>query len=282
MERERDPQYLQAEQYVDASNLEHRANLHRKYGTAATSILAWMVDHIPWPLEAEVLDVGCGPGWLWRELATKSPDTANNTTLTLTDLSKGMVDEAITGLTTMRAYRSTRGLAVPADDLPFATASFNVVTALHMMYHVPDVARALNELCRVLEPNGTLIISTNGPGHLHEIEETITAVFGAKAVFDVNETFAPATAAPLLYERFSDVRWMRFEDTLACTDSNDVINAILSTPNVEDPSDAQIGRMRSIVENRMQANGGVFKVAKHTGMFLCRAPRSLSIGTNGS
>jgi SAM-dependent methyltransferase len=45
-------------------------------------------------------------------------------------------------------------------DLPFATASFDLVTSFDVLYHraVPDEARALAETWRVLKPNGRLLI----------------------------------------------------------------------------------------------------------------------------
>jgi len=45
-------------------------------------------------------------------------------------------------------------------DLPFAAASFDLVTSFDVLYHraVPDEARALAETWRVLKPNGRLLI----------------------------------------------------------------------------------------------------------------------------
>ena len=45
-------------------------------------------------------------------------------------------------------------------DLPFAAASFDLVTSFDVLYHraVPDEARALSETWRVLKPGGRLLI----------------------------------------------------------------------------------------------------------------------------
>jgi SAM-dependent methyltransferase len=43
------------------------------------------------------------------------------------------------------------------EDLPFADASFDVVTCNWVLYHLPDVDRGLAELARVLRPGGRFV-----------------------------------------------------------------------------------------------------------------------------
>lgn len=47
-----------------------------------------------------------------------------------------------------------------AQDLPFEDGSFNVVIIKHIVEHLPDPARALNEIGRVIEKDGVLILAT--------------------------------------------------------------------------------------------------------------------------
>lgn len=47
--------------------------------------------------------------------------------------------------------------------LPFLSASFDVVTAWDLLEHLPIPEQALQELARVLRPNGLLAISTPNP-----------------------------------------------------------------------------------------------------------------------
>lgn len=47
-----------------------------------------------------------------------------------------------------------------AQELPYADASFGVVIIKHIVEHLPEPARALNEISRILEPNGILILAT--------------------------------------------------------------------------------------------------------------------------
>src|SRR5262249_2097577 len=56
-----------------------------------------------------------------------------------------------------------------AQQLPFASASVDVVLAAHMLYHVPDVERAVEEIARVLRSEGRVVVALNSPEHLHEM-----------------------------------------------------------------------------------------------------------------
>ena len=47
-----------------------------------------------------------------------------------------------------------------AQDLPFEAGSFNVVIIKHIVEHLPDPARAIAEIGRVVEKDGVLILAT--------------------------------------------------------------------------------------------------------------------------
>jgi SAM-dependent methyltransferase len=51
-------------------------------------------------------------------------------------------------------------IVADAIALPFADESFALVTMFDLLEHVPDDRRALREACRVLQPGGSLLIST--------------------------------------------------------------------------------------------------------------------------
>src|SRR6185436_7427184 len=66
-----------------------------------------------------------------------------------------------------RFVELTRERGVPAQvqdvqHLLAPDAAYDVVLALWMLYHVPDLARGLAELRRVLRPGGRLVALTNG------------------------------------------------------------------------------------------------------------------------
>jgi SAM-dependent methyltransferase len=61
------------------------------------------------------------------------------------------------------------------QELPFADGAFDVAVASWMLYHVPDRARAIRELARVLKPAGRFVGCYNAPGHLGELWSLLDA-----------------------------------------------------------------------------------------------------------
>ena len=57
-------------------------------------------------------------------------------------------------------HAGVRFLQVDATALPFADASFDLVTQFDLLEHIPDDVRAAREAVRVLRPGGVLLVST--------------------------------------------------------------------------------------------------------------------------
>jgi SAM-dependent methyltransferase len=151
------------EQYATNANLRARIALHEKYSRTPVHYPRWIFDGYAFGDEAEVLEVGCGDGNIWRENLERLPPGWH---LTLTDFSPGMVDAA-------RAAVGDRAEYAVADvqELPFADASFDAVIANHMLFHVEDRPRALAEIARVLRPGGQFRATVIGLDHIREIRE---------------------------------------------------------------------------------------------------------------
>lgn len=103
-----------------------------------------------------VLEVGGGEG----ELAERIRNELGVEVVGI-DQSEAMVE-----------VQRSKGIAArvgDVQDLPFADGEFDVVVAAWMLYHVPDLDRALAELARVLRPGGVLVAVTNSVDHLQEL-----------------------------------------------------------------------------------------------------------------
>jgi SAM-dependent methyltransferase len=103
-----------------------------------------------YPLAPPVLDVGCGDGTLTRMLF-RPPVEAG------IDLNR---EQAV------RAQRSgmyKQALCVSAATLPFRDRSFASVFSNCVLEHIDGVDRALDEICRVLRPGGTLLTTVPTP-----------------------------------------------------------------------------------------------------------------------
>lgn len=111
--------------------------------------------------DKKVLDVGCGPGNHLVALSKGNPQLlvgvdADGRFLTV---GRSKIAERIDPVST---FPSLICAALPS--LPFADATFDLITCFLVMPHVPDDRTALSELARVLKPNGTLAISGHGFG----------------------------------------------------------------------------------------------------------------------
>jgi ubiquinone/menaquinone biosynthesis C-methylase UbiE len=152
------------EQYATNANLRARIALHDRYSRTTVSYPHWIFEGYAFGDDADVLEVGCGDGNIWRENLDRIPPGWR---LTLTDFSPGMVDAA-------RAVLGDRAEYAVADvqELPFP-ASFDAVIANHMLFHVPDRPRALGEIARVLRPGGQFRATTIGLDHIREVRELV-------------------------------------------------------------------------------------------------------------
>jgi SAM-dependent methyltransferase len=166
MDGYRDQAYLLNSQYKDATNFSARINLHRLFGVNKYGWHHWVFDQFKLDEGSKLLELGCGPGLLWLSNLERIPASWQ---ITLTDFSPGMLQAARQRLGEERfAYK-----VADAQALPFGDASLDAVIANHMLYHIPDLPRALAEIRRVLKPAGRFYASTFGREHMRELDELI-------------------------------------------------------------------------------------------------------------
>jgi SAM-dependent methyltransferase len=256
-------------QYRDSSRLAARARLHVKYGTARVAWFPWLASQVEWPPAARVLEVGCGAGWMWAEASARLPGDLD---LTLTDLSRGMVTEAVDRVGSLGRYRRAVGRVADVQELPFRSGAFDVLVANYVLHHVPDAGRAIGEMARVLRPRGVAVVASVGDGHLTELRQIRCEVFGEQWARTEVDTFGATAGAHLLPSRFGQVEWRPYRDRLDCRDPDDVVAYLASTPPVEDATDAQHTRVVEAVLARFDAGGGRLRVSKDTGVFICHQP----------
>lgn len=259
-----DQAYLRDEQYGDSAKLDVRTALHQRFSSAELAFPDFEAALIEWPADARVLECGTGSGRFWDNAV--APRTLD---LTLTDLSPGMV-EAATARARSAGFAAVDGRECDVQSLPFPDDSFDVVMANHMLYHVPDPDLAVAELSRVLTPDGALLASTNGYGHMGAMKDAITEAFedhGDK-LYDV---FGIDTGERRLREHFTEISWHAYDNDLFVTDLDAAVAYGLSFPPGEFATAAQARHLRQALEERFDE--GMLRIRTRSGAFVCRQPR---------
>jgi SAM-dependent methyltransferase len=179
-----------------------------------------------------------------------------------------MVKEAVERCTPL-GFASVDGVTVDAAALPFADQSFDVVVAMHMLYHVHDQERAVAEMSRVLKPGGTLAVTNNGADNLRQLY-ALTTTLGSAPVDPAAVAFGHQRAHELLEGRFGNVNHAVHPGSLHVTDPEVVYMALTSYPPGDSASEAQLGAFEQAIAAAFEAGGGVLDVQKDSGLFLSR------------
>ena len=102
---------------------------------------------------ARVLDVGCGGGILSESMARSGARVLG------IDLSQAVLDVA--ELHALESMVQVQYQAIAAEDLAAAQpATYDLVTCMEMLEHVPDPAAVLQALARLVRPGGDVMVST--------------------------------------------------------------------------------------------------------------------------
>jgi ubiquinone/menaquinone biosynthesis C-methylase UbiE len=155
-----------SKQYKSNQHLQTRIEIHQKYTIGAS--LENLVDvALALQPSESLLDIGTATGTFPIRLR----NLGHVGRLVGLDFSSGMIEEA------KKHQANVEFIVGDAMALPFLEPAFDVVTARHMLYHVPDIAKALLETKRVLNPQGRFLALTNANGYLGDywavIQETL-------------------------------------------------------------------------------------------------------------
>jgi arsenite methyltransferase len=158
--------------------------------------------------EHNILDVGCGAGWLVRLLAERVPDGR----VVGLDVSDEMIRRARENLADLE---NAMFVIAAADEIPWDANFFTHAISVESAYYWPDSARGLKEIHRVLAEGGRASILINyyrdnphchqwaeqfaTPAHLHSADEW-GALFSGAGFVDVSHSRIPdPTPAPESY-----------------------------------------------------------------------------------
>jgi SAM-dependent methyltransferase len=253
-----DPRWVE-KQYASSTNYDARVRLYERFDPNPERWPRFLFPRLRLTAGERVLEAGCGTGTLWLDNADRIPAPLS---AVLTDLSPGMLDACKSRLSHLPFRPELR--QADAQSLPFPDASFDVALANHMLYHVPDRARALRELARVLRPGGRLCIGTYPWTHLIELRELLER-FGLSGVmmapgfkgFDL-ECAAEELGALARVERVE-----RRDIVMPVSDPDAVVDYLRSLDGAV--GDGDLARIRAHVARQIELSGS-FRIQAGAGL----------------
>lgn len=138
----------------------------REFYTAADNLRYQYDSYIPALLESFVhegellLEIGCGLGSDTRFIAKKKSNIIS------LDLSFNNVYLTKMG-SKLLGIDNNRGVCADGENLPFKDNSFDKVYSFGVLHHTPNTGRAINDIYRILKPNGRCLVMLYHKGYAY-------------------------------------------------------------------------------------------------------------------
>jgi len=257
-----DQQYLLNEEYKDASHLNARIQFFQRFSINGIDQYRWIFDHFDLRPSCRILELGCGPGFLWQKNLDRIPP---DWTITLSDFSPGMLQEAQHNLRDSSPNFSF--LVIDAQTIPLETSRFDAVIANNMLYHVPDRQRALSEIHRVLKPDGYFYASTIGEESFSEMNRLMGQNSQAPSPWVKRLGFSLENGGEQLSFWFTHVDLHRLENTLMVTETEPLIQMIRTGIGGPDIDEEKLRHLREEVDQELAQHGALY-VTIQFGLFV--------------
>lgn len=269
-----DRERLTTGMYATDEHLAVRYRIHERYSRPPVDFQKWVLDAVQWSGDEWVLDLGCGPGTYFAGVAARAPRGRH----VAGDLSFGMARQA-------REHEAAASFAVlnlDAPQLPFPDATFDVVLANHMLYHVAALPDALAEIRRVLRPDGLLVAGTNSQDNLPELDtlaRRACALLGCPRVFAKADTqFSLERGPALLGHYFRAVARYDLPGAFHFPEVDpvlDYLNSMRSAREPQLPGDVPWADFMSMMEKQ------ITRLIRHFGELKVHKLAGVIVATNG-
>ncbi len=121
-----------------------------------------ILSEVRFPENPITLDVGCGTGLALFELMKRINGKG---IFHGVDISKGMIEQARKNAAS-QGYGNVEFICGDAEKLEFPDAFFDIVVSNQVLHWVPDKAKAVGEMFRVLKQGGQLALQFTGPSFI--------------------------------------------------------------------------------------------------------------------
>lgn len=244
-------------QYNNPDKLNIRIRLHQLYSTNKEGFNHWIVKHYDIQKGSSILEIGCGTGITWKEHTHLLQDCKE---VYFTDLFEGMIKEAKTNI---GEHSNIHYEVVNAEELPYEDERFDIVIANMMLYHIPNLDKALSEIRRVLKKNGIFYCATYGE---NGVESFINQMLNVQT--ERQHTFTLQNGKDILEHWFPSVEKLEYVDKLRISDRSDLVEYIQSFKEMNDWQNYSEEELYRLISNYEKQ--GVIEIPKEYGMFVSR------------
>ncbi len=254
---------LRQGQYKDATNLNARILIHQHFSRAAESWDDFILRNLQLSTGQTVLELGCGNASQTRHNRWAYPESLQ---YYLVDFSLGMLQEAFSE---MHGDARLFFTVQDAQALAFPPNSFDLITANHMLYHVPDIGLALREIHRLLKPGGRLLAATNGQGHMQDLDELLeTFAPSSRRLHTFHSRFTLEGGPDLVKEIFGNCSLQAYTSDLWVTQAQPLTDYVLSLEGIETNTILSNAReLTSYFQKLIDAEGGI-RIRKSSGLLV--------------
>ncbi|MEU1307790.1 methyltransferase domain-containing protein [Streptomyces cinnamoneus] len=268
--------------FNDTRMLDIKQWVHNAFRTNPKSMLDHMLDNLALNGSEDLLDLGCGNGFILEHLRPHLAE-GSITGLDIAPAVLAAAEERLKGTAT-----PCRWIEGSADDLSMLdTDAFDRAMANYMIHYVPDLDRCFTEVRRVLRTGGLFQLTTDRTDSMLEMYDVhFTALKDMGAPEDLFKAtpkgrLSLANGAPKLREHFEHVETVTWQDQLRFTDPAPFMRFYQVGHNhccASSTPDKRLGddfftelrdRVSAQVERAIDRDG-YFAVTKYTGAFLCR------------
>lgn len=265
--------------YRTADNLRAKYEVMQRYAIQQETFEKWVLHQLALIGCERVLDTGCGEGRFLLPIAR--PIRSKGGWVVGCDLSRGVM--APIQDASAREDLPVRLSVAQAEALPFPPRLFDLVMANHMLYHVPDIPKALREAYRVLKPRGRFLATTNsrkGMPELYALHLQTMAELGISHRAEKKDPFSLENGAPQLSEVFGNVQLLTYEAGFRVTKPEPVLSYYMATQLYQVPYNdpdtpastraAIASTFRRLTAEAISKAGGTLAISKPVAAFICQ------------
>jgi len=243
------------EQYKKTDNLKTRISIHDKYSTNKMGIANWYFTIYQIENGMKVLELGCGTGSMWINHKDAISKCSH---IVFSDLSNEMLAETQNNI---GVFHNTEYRIIDIQEIPFSDNYFDIVIANYMLYHVPNIDKAVSEVSRVLKKGGYFYAGTAGD---NGIMETIVKILGINLSY--TNPFSLENGTKIMEPYFSHIEIKRYVDSLEVTNIDDLMDYIYSGITFKNACKLTQDEVRNKLISSME--DGILRIPKDPGMFV--------------